>query len=189
MNSSRHFVENNHALLREFNLSRHKCLRTLETTVESIDAAGCTASYFLKTVLSSVAPSTPIDVVIVYREIDLSNMPHCSQCDTEPVRLRLSPSKTPGKAALRFQHHFRVFRDMHETREFRLVLCADVFDCMVEYGVETLDLIVEVEEVMGGLDYLLQKPLTISERRTLRTRYNDHNTGWSREWGTAAAAL
>ena len=73
-------------------------------------------------------------------------------------------------------------------RDFRLVLCADVSDCMVD-GIETLERITRAEEAVGGLDYFLQKPLIISERRTLRTRYTGQNPGWSRKETTAASAL
>ena len=91
----------------------------------------------------------------------------------------------------RFRRQFEVFREMHSARDFRLVLCADVIDCMVVDGIETLERITKEEGAMGGLDYLLQKPLIISERRTIRTRYCDQNVGWSRlwSWGIAASAL
>ena len=78
---------------------------------------------------------------------------------------------------------------MHDARDFRLVLCADVFDCMVEDSIKALERIVEGEEATGGLDFLLQKPLIIVERRTLRTRYIDQNAGWSRRRAISATAL
>ena len=57
-----------------FNLSRDTSFRTLETTAESINAAYDAASSFFETVLSSVAPRTPLDVVVtVSREVDLSS--------------------------------------------------------------------------------------------------------------------
>jgi len=175
-------------LLQRFDLSRNTCLRTLETTAESIDAADDAASDFLKTVLSSVASSAPLEIVVVYRDIDLSNMPHCSRCNSEPVRLR-HYRRRPSDRDAHFQHQFRVFREIHGARDFRLVLCADVFNCMMESGIETLERIVEAEEARGGLGYLLQKPLVISERRTLRTRYIDQNAGWSRSRAISASAL
>jgi len=80
---------------------------------------------------------------------------------------------------LRFQRQFRAFREIHSIRAFRLVLCVDVFDCMVEDGIETLGRFVKAEKVTGGLDYLLQEPLIMFERRSLRTRFVDHSGGWS----------
>ena len=169
---------NNHALLQHFNLSRNKSLRTLETTAESIDAAGDATFDFFKTILSTIT-SAPLDVVVIYKEFDLSRMPHCSWCDSEIVRschnwpiLRVSED-------LRFQRQFRAFREIHSIRAFRLVLCVDVFDCMVEDGIETLGRFVKAEKVTGGLDYLLQEPLIMFERRSLRTRFVDHSGGWS----------
>ena len=181
-NSSENFVADNSALLRDFNLSRSKSLRTLETTAESIDAAGDLASNFLKTVLSSITPPIPLDVVVIYREIDLSSMPHCSRCDSDPVRDR-HPSPWGRIAdAVRFRHQFGVFREMHSVRDFRLVFCADVFDCMVEEGVETLERMVKE-------GHLSHEPLIISERRTLRTRYTDQSAGWSGGRAISASAL
>jgi len=175
-------------LLQRFSLSRNKSLRTLETTAESIDAADDIASDFFKTVLSSVTPSAPLDVVVVYRDVDLSDMPHCSRCDSGPVRLRHFGRKPRDRAA-RFQRQLKVFREMHSARDFRLVLCADVFDCMVVDGIETLERIVKAESATGGFGYLLQEPLIVFERRTLRTRYIDQNAGWSRNRAISATAL
>jgi len=185
INSGEWFTVDDGALLQHFNLSRNRSLRTLETTAQSIDVADDIASDFLKTVLSSVTSPALLDVVIVYRETDLRNMPHCSRCDSELVRCLSSRNKRDRNAL--FKHQFKVFREMHNARDFRLVLCADVFDCMVVDGIEMLERMMKVEEVTGGLDYLLQKPLIISERRTLRTRYIDQNPGWSR-WDTISAS-
>jgi len=78
---------------------------------------------------------------------------------------------------------------MHSGRDFRLVLCADVFDCVVERARQTLEHFVKAEKAKGGLDYLLREPLIISEKRTIRTRDSDHNVGWSKEWIVIASAL
>ena len=187
-NPSEPSVANSTALLRHFNLSHNKSLRTLETTAEAIDAADDTASDFFKTVLSSVAPSVPLDIVVIYRDIDISDMPHCSWCKLELARLRY-PRREPRDRVAHFQHQSRVFREMHSVRNFRLVLCADVFDCMVEDGINTLERIAKMEEAIGGLDYPRQKPLIISERRTVRTRYTDYNAGDSRVLAIYATAL
>ena len=143
---------NDRALLRHFALSWNKSLRTLEITAESIDAAGDSASDFLKTILSSVTPSAPLDVVVIYREFDFSRMPHCSRRDSKVVRLLSDWPLQKLSEDIRFQHQFRTFREMHSVRGFRLVLCVDVFDCMVEDCIETLEEVVKAEKVMGGLD-------------------------------------
>ena len=174
------------ALLQRLNLSRNKSLRTLETTAELIDVANDTASDFLKTVLSSVTPSASLNIVVVYRDIDLSDMPHCSWCNLELVRLRYS-SRKPRDGVAHSRHQFRVLREMCSVRDFRLVLYVDAFDCMVEGSIEMLERFAKAEEATGGLGRL-QNPLIISERRTIRTCYMDQNAGWSRE-GLLASAL
>jgi len=54
-----------------------------------------------------------------------------------------------------------LFREVHDVRDLRLVLCADVSDCMVEIGMGTLKRVVKD----GQLPY---EPLIICERRALR---------------------
>jgi hypothetical protein len=76
---------------------------------------------------------------------------------------------------------------MYKARDFRLVLCADLPDFMVEHALEILGRVVEAGKVMG-LRYLYE-PLVISERRILRTRDNDPTVGSSREWQAPASAL
>lgn len=130
----------------------------------------------------------PLDPVVVYREMidvgDLSKMPHCMRCNTEAVRnSRYWPVENKDR---NFQHQFSVLCEVYDTRDFHLALCADVFDCMVEYGIERLERIVEAEMVARGP---LQKPLIISESRTTRSRNSDHNMGWSAERPSYACAL
>lgn len=52
----------------------------------------------------------------------------------------------------------RVFRDMHEVREFRLVLRANVLGNVVERTMRKLEHAVGVERRNGGLDYLVREP-------------------------------
>jgi len=78
---------------------------------------------------------------------------------------------------------------MHSVRAFRLVLCVDVFDCMVEDGLEMLGRVVRAEKVTGGLDFLFREPLIIFERRLLRSRFTDQGPGWSVTRAIYASAL
>lgn len=52
--------------------------------------------------------------------------------------------------APRHQHRVKVFREMHEVREFRLVPCADVLDPIFNLAKEMLERLVEAEKVRGG---------------------------------------
>ena len=87
------------------------------------------------------------------------------------------------------QQQFEVFRTIHNIRDFRLVLCADVPDCIVDPAVEVLECLVKEEKNKGGLDYLLHEPLIISERRTPRTRCTDPHVAWSLEMPVYPSAL
>jgi len=75
---------------------------------------------------------------------------------------------------------------MHNTMDFRLVLCADVSDHMVEYAIKRLEHTVKAEK---GLGHLLFEPLIIAERRTLRTRRTDRHAGMSDKYAISGSAL
>ena len=132
--------------------------------------------------LSSVTSPAPLDVVIIYRDLDLGGMPFCPACVLgaccwcHPVLRRRNTDPE------RHQQQLRVFREMHSVRDFRLVLCADVSDRVVEYGVGVLERLVRAGQ-------LPHEPLIISERRVLRIRYADRNMGWSPEGYSYASAL
>ena len=152
-----------------FDLSQNKCLRTLETTALSIDSAGDTASGFLKTVLSTITPSLPLEVVITYGEKDVglevwgNGRPGCKQYCIKSVT-----------------HHsgqFKVIKEMYAVRKFRLLLCADVTGWAIEHSMEVLERAVAGEKAGGGLDYLECEPLIISEVRAPRTRLGDYPIG------------
>ena len=160
-------------MLREFNLSRNKSLRTLETTAESIKQAGDTASFLLKTVLFSITSPTPLDLVIIYRNTDLDGIQYNSR-GFERVSIDNSWSE---ETDYEVRQQLRMLRKIQAVRGFRLVLCADVSDCMVEYAVEKLKRIVKVEKVTRGLGHLPYKPLIIAERRTIHTRSSDTRVG------------
>ena len=70
---------------------------------------------------------------------------------------------------------------MHIGLDFRLVLCADVSDCMVKHGIWMLKRIAKASQ-------LPRDPLIVSERRTLRARSTDCNVGWSAQWPIHASA-
>ena len=63
---------------------------------------------------------------------------------------------------------------MYNVRDFRLVLCADVSDPMMEYGKGVLERVAKAGQ-------FLHEPLVVAERRTLPARYTDYRVGWSNE--------
>ena len=56
---------------------------------------------------------------------------------------------------------FKVFHEMHAVRDFRLVLCADVWDRVGEYTVGVLKQAVAAERAAKRLDYLPLEPLAV----------------------------
>jgi len=189
VNSSERFVADNHALLQHFDLSRNKSLRTLETTGASINTADDTASGFLGTILSSATSPAPLDLVVIYGDSDFGVMSGHFRCKPNPDCSCHVSAETRKYRTRVIQKQFRVFREVHSVRAFRLVLCADVFDCMVERAMKTLGGVVEAERVEGGLGNLCE-PLIISERRSLRTtRLGEFQIGSQREWPSLGCAL
>jgi len=179
MNSSEEFVANNRALLRDFNLSRNKSLRTLETTASSIDDAEGTASDFLMTVLSSVTSPVPVDVVIIYQDIHLE-IPfiYPPYNPIMPIYFCYSRRTEMWDHSL-YQRRLEVPHKVYSTRGFRLVLCADVCDRVVERAIQGLEDFVKAGKMEGGSSHFPYRPLIISERRLLCTRKYDSFPGVS----------
>ena len=116
-------------VIQHFNLLQHKSLRTLEITAKSIPLGGewyskfniARVSDFLKTVLSSVEFPESLDVVVTYRDVYPRSTPLFWGCDREcrcdrhgwMTQLRMDDDC--------FQQHLKVFRGMHDVRDFRLV--------------------------------------------------------------------
>ena len=171
---------------RHFNLSRNKSLRTLETTASSIATAGDSASGFLKTVLSTIKSPLPLDVVITYEDL---NFDYRACPWTGFVRARPTFTDWGSANTIHQLEPFKVFGEMYRVRAFRLVLCADVMDCIMERAIQVLKSVVEVEMANGGLDYLLSEPRVISEIRSPRTRPSDDSVGWTGRHSIRASAL
>ena len=183
-------------VIQHFNLSQHKSLRTLEITAKSIPLGVyrnpkfniLRVTDFLKTVLSSITFPESLDVVVIYRDVCLRGTPLFSgcnrgcRCDRHYWMTQLEMNDD------NFQEHLKMFRGMHDVRDFRLVICVDSLDCMVG-GVELMKRIVDAEKAKGGFDFLYCEPSLICERRTLRTRSKDSYLGRSRKWELFASAL
>jgi len=140
---------------------------------------------FLGTVLSTITSPLPLDIVVVYQCHDVGYL----------LRWWVNPSHVvdfpQGVMAGDTFHRqrFKQLREMYMVREFRPVLCVDTVDCAMEYCIQRLERIVEVEKAKGGLDYLLCRPLIISEMRSPRTRVDDGYVGGSGRARVFASAL
>ena len=169
---------NNEAARRDFDLSRNKSLRTLETTAASVTKAGDNASGFLEAVLSTVTSPLPLDVVVTHRGVDV-DLYVCAWA--KPIRVRRASPNQVAKNILDHSERFKVFREMYRVKEFRLVLCVDVPDCIAERALRALERIVEVQRTNGGLDHLCEL-LVISEVRSPCPCPGDGDVGCAGEW-------
>jgi len=78
----------------QFDLSRIKTLRTLETTAESVATAGDAVPGSLKTILSTVTSPMLLDLVIVYWDSDIDGV------NLHLTRIRKSESEYRAACAL-----------------------------------------------------------------------------------------
>jgi hypothetical protein len=84
---------------------------------------------------------------------------------------------------------FKVFHEMHRVREFQLVLCADVLECVEKYATELLENArVKVGRKPGGPEFL-RKALVISERRSPQIRFCGASAGDPSIYPIDASAL
>ena len=147
------------------------------------------ASDFLGTVLSSITHPVLLNVVIVYSEPDFGDMAHGFFCTMRPPPCYSHYLWISLNSAQRSQRQFEVFREIHHVRDFRLVLCVDVFDRILEPAIKMLEGVVKEEMEKGGLDYLPCEPLIISERRAPRNRHTDPNEAWPQHMPVPPSAL
>jgi len=154
--------------LLDFDLSRNKSLRTLEIVAHCIVdrykpyAPTPPISNFLRTVLSTITSLEFSEVVIIYRDTDFCGV---AQYSRPP---NIYTDTTPDQRAKEASWHrelFKVFRWMYGLREFRLVLCAEVWDCVGEYAMRVLKQAVAAEKAGGRLDYLPSEPLLVYSPR------------------------
>lgn len=53
-----------------------------------------------------------------------------------------------------FEQQLELFREMYRMRRFRLVLCVDNLDCILDRGVRLMERIVKAVKTKGGFDFL-----------------------------------
>ena len=139
---------------------------------------------FFKTLLSSIAPHVALDVVVIYRERGLGAWLPCRVCEPDPVCIR--HGFRPRCDLRAFKRQFWLLGQMRSLRDFRLILCVDVYDCVVDYAVELLEPIVWGEEAEWGFVSLCE-PLIVCEKRMIRGSLSDSPAGASSDWIVASA--
>ena len=158
----------------DFDLSRNKSLRRLEVTARCVGATMRVDSFAmassLKHALSTITSPIFSEVVAVYRDYDFG----CIHCHLNSAPTLYWPSPTlRAVVASEHRRRFEGFYEMHKARGFKLVLCVDVWDHLVEYAVRELECVITTEKVEGGLGALSSEPAVTRSPRGPRPTYNE----------------
>jgi hypothetical protein len=150
------------SFLRDFDLSQNKSLWRLEVSAWSIDKAlkdgsSDTALKLLKYALSTIQPPKSCQLSCVYT---VTSFPGVSTGGDSawPHFREVSQAKRVEDAS-RHQRRFELYRELHNVRPFRLVLCANVWGPAVEHSVRTLKEAVAAENERKGFDGFSSEPL------------------------------
>jgi len=114
----------------------------------------------LRTAHSTITSLTFSGVIIVDRGGDFSGV-----ASHQPD---IYEEMTPANRAREASWHrgqFEAFRQIHEVRNFQLMLCADVWDRVGEYVVGVLKRAIAAEKAAKRLDYLPSEPSVIYSPR------------------------
>jgi hypothetical protein len=129
----------------DFNLSHNESLRTLEVTELSI-LMGRSNIPGIKQALSTIRSLAFSQVIVLYQDEDFSGeCPHRVR-DIFWYRKREKSWRTPG-----YQKIFRILHEMCEIRDFRLVLCADVWGYVRKYAMSELEWVISEGCAKWGL--------------------------------------
>ena len=125
------------------------------------------ASSLLRYALSTIASPSFSQVVVVhgwrdFRGVEISPRPG------QPLLREVSRVER-AEEAVRNHERFEVLRAAHKVRNFQLVLCAEVWDPVVEYSVRMLKEAVAEEKAKVGFDDFLSEPLVLCHPQRSRT--------------------
>jgi len=154
--------------LGDIDLSQNKSLRVLEVAASSVLGG---KPNFLTHALSTITSPTFSEVVIFYRDYNFRGVGH--MWSRSPRTFRAMSKDEVEEEALQHHMQFELFREMHRVRGFRLVLCADVWDRVVEYTVGVLKRAVAAEEVKGGFDGHFSEPLVVCTPRRSPAEFSE----------------
>ena len=175
--------------IRDFDLSRNKSLRTLQVAARPIDGALCNGSPDSATSLLTYALSTitsPVfsEVVVFYRDYDFGFYGSKYTSLGWPWRCRILGDERAEDAS-RHGARFEVLRKMHRMRDFRLVLCADVWDRVREDSVRMLKEAVAAEKAKGGVDNIFPEPMVVySPRRSRPELLEEYHASFPCPWAS-----
>ena len=138
---------------KDFDLSRNRSLRAIETTMLSLEASlnlklPSVRASNLRHALSTITSPVFAEVIVLFRDNDFCTMGY--RCGPPDHCLSLAPN---------CREVFEVLRRMRGIRDLELVLCADVWGYLVEPAVWQLKRAVANHWVKRGPDRLSRRPL------------------------------
>lgn len=161
----------------DFDLSRNKSLRALRVTTASIDGEFLFHSQAVPTNLLTYALSTitsPVfsEVTVFYRDYDFRGVARNRSAPSKPFICQMLPDEM-AEDALWHCRGFDVFREMHKVRDFRLMLCPDVWDGIGWYSVRVLKDAVAEERAKGGFNNLSSEPTVVYSPRASHSEFSE----------------
>lgn len=118
---------------------------------------------FLKTALSTIQSPAFSEVTVFYRDRDFGGFTFHPRYRPNIYREMTMAEGT--KEASWHRALFKVFREMHKVRDFRLVLCADVWGYVGRYTMGVLAQAVAEERVAGRLELFHSEPMVVHSPR------------------------
>ena len=132
------------------------------------NASQDTASRLLKYALSTITSPSFFQVVVVYLWHNFRGVASLLYPDMPLIR-ELSQVDIADEALYYDRRRFRVLREAHKARDFRLVLSVEVWDPLMEYSVRMLKRAVAKERIKDGFGDFLPEPLVICRPRRSQT--------------------
>lgn len=138
-------------------------LRTLEVTARH---ATWDPALNLNYVVSTITSPVFSEVVVFYRDYDFWGV-YDPNTGAPPTVGWLSQAHE-ARGIKHQVARLRVFQEMHKARDFKLVLCADVWHYIGEYSMEQLKQALAAEKAMGGFGNFPCEPLVTCSPRGSR---------------------
>jgi hypothetical protein len=140
---------------RDFDLSRHKSLQTLEVLASTMVSE---EPRFLTHVLPTIASPAFSEVILIFRDYDFFRI---KPTPRNNISYWILPAEEEAVASFR-REQLEALHEMHKVRDFQPVLCADVWDRVRKLAERELEQAVAAEKAKRGLDVFSSKLSVIS---------------------------
>ena len=114
--------------------------------------------------LSTITSPAFSRIIVVFRDYDFCSVESAWKSNAHGL-FRVVPQTRRVEEASRHNKRFEIFREVHKTWGFQLVLCADVWDRVGRYSMRMLREAVAAEMVKGGFDDIFSEPLVVYSPR------------------------